>query len=108
MPAIDGARLLGDLHRLREFGRFETGVHRPTYTPVDMQSRNWLAGRMREAGLEPEIDGIGNVLGRSPAPGAKLLVGSHSESQNQAGWLDGALGVAYGLEVARVLPGRID
>ena len=40
--------------------------------------------------------------------GAKLLVGSHSESQNYAGWLDGALGVMFGLELARVLPGRID
>ena len=43
MPAIDAARLLADLHRLRDFGRFETGVHRPTYTAVDMQSRHWLA-----------------------------------------------------------------
>jgi N-carbamoyl-L-amino-acid hydrolase len=108
MPAIDGARLLADLHRLREFGRYETGVHRPTYTPVDMASRAWLAERMREAGLAPELDGIGTVLGRSPAPGPKLLVGSHLESQNHAGWLDGALGVMYGMELARTLPGRID
>lgn len=108
MPSIDGARLLGDLNRLREFGRYKTGVHRPTYTKEDMESRHWLAARMREAGLEPEIDGIGNVLGRAPGAGRKLLVGSHSESQNHAGWLDGPLGVAYGLELARVLPGQID
>jgi N-carbamoyl-L-amino-acid hydrolase len=108
MPTIDSARLLGDLNRLRDFGRYETGVHRPTYTPIDMESRHWIAGRMAEAGLEPEIDGIGNILGRSPAPGPKLLVGSHSESQNHAGWLDGALGVMFGLELARVLPGHID
>lgn len=31
----------------------------------------------------------------------RLLVGSHSDSQNHAGWLDGALGVIYGLEIAR-------
>jgi N-carbamoyl-L-amino-acid hydrolase len=108
MPAINAARLLTDLDRLRDFGRFETGVHRPTYTPVDMESRHWLADRMHEAGLEPEIDGIGNVIGRAPGEGKKLLAGSHSESQNYAGWLDGALGVAYGLELARVLPGRVD
>jgi N-carbamoyl-L-amino-acid hydrolase len=31
------------------------------------------------------------------------MIGSHSESQNQAGWLDGALGAVYALEVARAL-----
>jgi len=108
MPAIDAARLLADLHRLREFGRDRTGVHRPTYSADDMASRHWLAEKMREAGLEPEIDGIGNILGRSPGDGQKLLVGSHSESQNHAGWLDGALGVIYALELARVQPGHID
>jgi beta-ureidopropionase / N-carbamoyl-L-amino-acid hydrolase len=41
------------------------------------------------------------VFGRSRAAGRKLLIGSHTESQNHAGWLDGALGVMYGLEVAR-------
>ncbi|MEQ1615353.1 MAG: hydantoinase/carbamoylase family amidase, partial [Hyphomicrobiaceae bacterium] len=31
------------------------------------------------------------------------LTGSHLESQNYAGWLDGPLGVIYGLEAARVI-----
>ena len=31
----------------------------------------------------------------------KLLAGSHLESQNYAGWLDGPLGVIYALEAAR-------
>jgi N-carbamoyl-L-amino-acid hydrolase len=35
--------------------------------------------------------------------GAKLLAGSHLESQRQAGWLDGPLGIVYALEAARVL-----
>lgn len=54
-----------------------------------------------EAGLNASIDGIGNVFGRSRPTGPRLLIGSHTESQNHAGWLDGALGVIYGLEVAR-------
>ena len=107
-PAIDGARLLDDLARLRAFGAWQTGVHRPTYSPIDMQSREWLAGRMREAGLAPEIDGIGNVIGRAPGEGPRLLIGSHTETQPYGGWLDGALGVMYALEIARVLPGRVD
>jgi N-carbamoyl-L-amino-acid hydrolase len=66
-----------------------------------MQARAWTAERMREAGLEPTVDGIGNVLGRRPDLAPALLIGSHTETQPYAGWLDGALGVAYGLEIAR-------
>src|ERR1700684_2120648 len=101
MPQINGGRLLADLRRLAEFGAYKTGVHRPTFSPQDIEARRWLAGRFTEAGLEASIDGIGNVFGRSRAAGRKLLIGSHTESQNHAGWLDGALGVMYGLEVAR-------
>jgi N-carbamoyl-L-amino-acid hydrolase len=101
MPQINGARLLADLRRLAEFGAYKSGVHRPTFSPQDIAARRWLAGRFTEAGLEASIDGIGNVFGRSRTTGPKLLIGSHSESQNHAGWLDGALGVMYGLEVAR-------
>ncbi|MEQ9121750.1 MAG: M28 family peptidase, partial [Alphaproteobacteria bacterium] len=103
MATVNAERLLGDLYRLREFGAYKTGVHRPTYSEIDMASRRWLVERMGEAGLRAEIDGIGDIVGRSPAPGPKLLIGSHSESQNHAGWLDGALGVIYGLEVARAV-----
>jgi N-carbamoyl-L-amino-acid hydrolase len=101
MPRTDGARVVADLRRLAEFGRYKTGVHRPTYSPVDVESRHWLAEKLREAGLDPVIDGIGNVIGRSPSAGRRLLVGSHSETQPYGGWLDGSLGVIYGLELAR-------
>jgi beta-ureidopropionase / N-carbamoyl-L-amino-acid hydrolase len=101
MPQINGARLLADLRRLAEFGAYKTGVHRPTLSPQDIDARRWLAGRFTEAGLDSSIDGIGNVFGRSHVTGRRLLIGSHTESQNHAGWLDGALGVMYGLEVAR-------
>jgi N-carbamoyl-L-amino-acid hydrolase len=101
MTDVDSQQFLADLDALRAIGAFKTGVHRPTYTPQDMQSRRWLMDRMRAAGLEPEIDGIGNVLGRHPGVGLKLLVGSHIESQNEAGWLDGALGVVAAVALAR-------
>jgi N-carbamoyl-L-amino-acid hydrolase len=104
MATIDPARLLADLHTLRGFGRFRTGVHRPTLSPQDVESRRWLVRRMEEAGLEARIDGIASVYGFTRNPGRRLLVGSHLESQNEGGWLDGALGVMFGLEVARALP----
>jgi N-carbamoyl-L-amino-acid hydrolase len=102
MPKIDGERVVADLKHLAEFGRYKTGVHRPTYSPIDVESRHWLAHKFREAGLDPVIDGIGNVIGRNSAAVRRLLVGSHSETQPYGGWLDGSLGVIYGLELARV------
>jgi beta-ureidopropionase / N-carbamoyl-L-amino-acid hydrolase len=102
-PRADGARVLADLNTLRSFGAYKTGVHKPTFSEPHIRSTKWLAERLPEAGLAATIDGIGNVLGISAKPGAKLLAGSHLESQNYAGWLDGPLGVIYALEAARVL-----
>jgi N-carbamoyl-L-amino-acid hydrolase len=68
-----------------------------------MLSLQWLLARLPEAQLNGSIDGIGNVLGMSARLGPKLLAGSHLESQNYAGWLDGPLGVVYALEAARVI-----
>ena len=101
MASVDTARFLADLHALRRIGAFRTGVHRPTYSAEDMESRRWLMARMEEAGLDPVMDGIGNVIGRHRGAGPHLLVGSHIETQNEAGWLDGALGVVAGLALAR-------
>src|SRR5215204_3588419 len=103
VPTIDPARVLSDLRTLRSFGAYKTGVHRPTFSKVDMEARHWFAARLAEAGLEPKIDGIGSVFGYSRASGSKLLTGSHLEGQNYAGWLDGPLGCVYGLEAARAL-----
>jgi N-carbamoyl-L-amino-acid hydrolase len=102
-PKVDGARVLRDLNTLRGIGAYKTGVHKPTFSEPHMRSLEWLAQRLPEAGLDAEIDGIGNVLGTSTKSGPKLLAGSHLESQNYAGWLDGPLGVVYALEAARVI-----
>ena len=99
----DGARVLADLNALRVFGTYKTGVHRPTFSEPHLHSLQWLAKKLPEAGLDAEIDGIGNVFGTSTKAGPKLLAGSHLESQNFAGWLDGPLGVVYALEAARVI-----
>ena len=101
-------RLLRDLYDLRKIGEYKTGVHRPTFSPQDVAARHWLVARMTDAGLDASIDGIGNVIGRARGDGPHLLLGSHIETQPHAGWLDGALGVIYGLEVARALGRGID
>lgn len=108
MAQIDSDRVLADLRHLATFGAYKTGVHRPTFSEEDIAARRWFRGRLAEAGLEAEIDGIGNVYGRAPGGGPKVLTGSHLESQNHAGWLDGALGMVYGLEAARAIGGGVE
>ncbi len=100
---INPDRLLSELRHLATFGAYRTGVHRPTFSPQDMEARGWIVERMRAVGLEPELDGIGNILGRAPNARRRLLLGSHTDSQNHAGWLDGAMGVVFALEIARAV-----
>lgn len=103
MVQIDGERLLGSLADLRSFGAVGNGVVRPTFSDVDMAAREWLREQMTSAGLDAVIDGVGSVHGRSPNAGPALLIGSHSDTQPEGGWLDGAMGVMYAIEVARTL-----
>jgi N-carbamoyl-L-amino-acid hydrolase len=103
MPCIDPERLLSDLRHLRSIGAQGIGVVRPAFSAKDMEARRWLKSQYEAAGLEAAIDGVGNVIGRSRKPGKALLLGSHSDTQPTGGWLDGALGVIYALEVARAL-----
>ncbi len=100
---IKGPRLVADLKALARFGQVGTGVNRPVFTPDDVASRHWLLERMQEAGLDAVIDGIGNVYGQTPNVSRSVLIGSHTDSVPNGGWLDGALGVLYGLEIARAL-----
>lgn len=105
MTDIDGARLLSDLRHLATFGKLGTGVDRPAFGDADLAARAWLRDRMEEAGLDAEIDNVGNVYGRAQHSRQTILIGSHSDSVPKGGWLDGALGVIYGLEIARAAGG---
>ena len=100
---INSDRLLSDLRELRKIGGVGSGVVRPAFSDYDMEARYWLKKRFEDAHLDATIDGVGNVLGRSRKIGTSILLGSHSDTQPEGGWLDGALGVIYGLEVARAL-----
>lgn len=96
---IDANRFLSDLRHLRSIGARGAGVARRAFSPEDIAAREWLLTQCEEAGLEARMDSAGNVWGL--AEGRSLLIGSHSDTQPEGGWLDGALGVIAGLEVAR-------
>ena len=94
-------RLLDSLRQLAQFGKTGTGVNRLAFSPEDQAARAWLLEQMRAAGLDARIDGIGNVYGRATDVERAVLIGSHTDSVPRGGWLDGAMGVLYGLEIAR-------
>ncbi len=98
---INPERLIADLRRLAEFGKAGTGVDRTSYSAHDIASREWLVGRMREAGLDAAIDAVGNARGVTREANRAVVIGSHTDSVPKGGWLDGAMGVIYGLEIAR-------
>lgn len=94
-------RMLADLDHLRTIGGQGTGVARRAFSDADIAARRWLAQRMTDAGLEVSVDECGNLFGLPPEDAPCLLIGSHSDTQPLGGWLDGAWGVACGLELAR-------
>ena len=98
---VNPDRFLASLHALRQFGASGVGkgVVRPAYSDADIAAREWLMAEMREAGLRVHVDPVGSVWGLAEGP--SLLMGSHSDSQPEGGWLDGALGVMAALEIAR-------
>ncbi len=101
MARINGQRLIDDLRELAQIGAYQTGVDRPALSPKDIEARRWLVGKLCRAGLDASMDRVGNVLGRSPNVATAILIGSHTDTVPRGGWLDGALGVGYALEIAR-------
>jgi len=64
-----------------------------------MRRANALAARwMEQAGMTVRHDAIGNLIGRLPAAGSKmLLLGSHLDTVRNAGRFDGTLGVVLAI-----------
>jgi len=74
-------------------------------TPALAQARDLVAGWMREAGLHPRVDAVGNLLG-ARGDGPRLLLGSHLDTVIDAGRYDGPLGVLCAIAVAERLRDR--
>ena len=85
------------------------GANRPGFSPAEDEAHERAAGWMREAGLEVDVDEIGNLVGRLPGSRPRqpeVWTGSHLDSVPRGGRFDGALGVVAGLEaVERVAAG---
>ena len=106
MSALDDA--------IAELARFNDdpeagGITREVYTPTYATALEWVAERMRGAGLETRLDAVGNLFGRweGADPDARIvLTGSHVDTTLNAGRYDGVLGVLGAIEAVRALRER--
>jgi N-carbamoyl-L-amino-acid hydrolase len=104
VPRADVGRIAADIAALRELTVPDRPYTRRAFTPVYAQGRQWLSVAMADAGLHPEMDAAGNLVGRSPGPDrASVAIGSHIDTVPDGGAYDGVAGVVAGLEVARLV-----
>jgi N-carbamoyl-L-amino-acid hydrolase len=91
------------------WSEMEDGLTCSYMTPVHRRTAEQLAAWMREAGMQVQIDAVGNVAGRylSDAADARtLMTGSHYDTVRDGGKYDGRLGILLPIAVARHLNER--
>lgn len=109
--AIDGTRLMSELHTLAGFTSIEpssegTAVTRIVFTADDLHARAWLKGLAQAEGLTIREDAVGNTFFRWAGTEPDLpavATGSHIDAIPHAGMYDGTVGVLGGLEAIRAL-----
>ena len=82
------------------------GITREVYTPTYRRALERVTDWMRDAGLVPRLDAVGNLFGawEGSEPGApRVITGSHVDTTLNAGRYDGVLGVLGAIEAVRRL-----
>ena len=109
---IDEERLRNDITQNGEFGKVpvESGHARTVIpgTEANREAREYFVERLRDAGLEVRVDGVGNIAGRWVPEGTDpdtrpVASGSHLDSVPMGGIFDGVLGVYGALEAVRAI-----
>ena len=111
-PAASVPAVSDRLHaRIAELASFNDdvaagGITREVYTLTYGRALERVMAWMREAGLEPHLDAVGNLFGSwaGSAPEApRVLTGSHVDTTLNAGAYDGVLGVLGAIEAVEEL-----
>lgn len=95
-------RLKEDISALAQIGRdSKGGISRPSFSQSDLEARQWLKDKIKDAGLALRQDGAGNIFGRLEGKGKTVMAGSHIDTVINGGMFDGAAGVLSALECLR-------
>lgn len=103
---VNWARLAARIERLAGVGRTEDGsCCRLALTDEDKAGRDLVVNWIRELGLEPRIDKIGNIVAirKGRIDSAPVMSGSHIDTVRTGGKYDGNYGVLAALEVFATL-----
>ncbi len=95
-------RLIKNIEELGQIGRDpKGGISRPSFSGDDLEAREWLKDRIKNAGLQVRQDGAGNIFGRLEGTGKTIMAGSHIDTVINGGMFDGSIGVLSALECLR-------
>jgi allantoate deiminase len=106
---IDASRIMQRCDALARHSELSGGLTRVFLSPEGRAAGELVLGWMREAGMQAELDAMGNALGRyeGERPGhACLMLGSHLDTVRDAGKYDGMLGVITAIECVHALSSR--
>jgi beta-ureidopropionase / N-carbamoyl-L-amino-acid hydrolase len=99
---LEPSRTVTELRELQRLTGDDDGAQRVAWTETWERAREWLRGKVAQAGAEEVVDAAGNqwfTLGG--ASDRAVLIGGHIDSVPNGGWLDGALNIVAGVEVLR-------
>lgn len=108
VPAF-GQRIMEWSETLAAWSDDTDGLTCAYLTEAHRRTARQIATWMQEAGMQVEIDAVGNVVGRylSDRPGAKtLMTGSHYDTVRKAGKYDGREGILLPIAVVQHLHER--
>jgi len=109
MTALSPQRTIAELKELRANTANEHGAQRIAFTPIWVETREWLKRKLAELPVETHVDAAGNLWSTLRGASDKaVLMGGHMDSVPNGGWLDGCLNVLGGLEVLRRIDAEYD
>ena len=104
---ISPARIMQRCDALARHSELPGGLTRVFLSRENRAANELVLGWMREAGMQAQVDAIGNVVGRYEGERKQsLMLGSHLDTVRDAGRYDGMLGVITAIECVAALKGR--
>jgi N-carbamoyl-L-amino-acid hydrolase len=100
--ALQPQRTIAELKELRALTGNAEGSQRVCWSETWAAGRAWLRAKLAQLPVEVEIDEAGNLWATLRGQSERaMLIGGHSDSVPNGGWLDGCLNVLGALEVLR-------
>ena len=101
---LSAQRIMQRCDALARHSELPGGLTRVFLSRENRAANELVLGWMREAGMQAEVDPIGNVVGRYAGESKRaLLLGSHLDTVRDAGRYDGMLGVITAIECVAAL-----